>query len=59
MEDTTSFFDRFTFVSGQDISENGRPSVVVEFALSDNLYLQGELDVWEAYNGGIVLRFRF
>jgi hypothetical protein len=59
MEDTTSFFDRFTFVSGRDISESGRPSMVVEFALSDNLYLQGEFDVWEDYNAGIVLRFRF
>ena len=59
MEDTTSFFDRFTFVAGRDISESGQESLVVEFSLSELLFLQGERDVYENYNGGIVIRWRF
>jgi autotransporter translocation and assembly factor TamB len=59
MEDTTSFFDRFTFVAGRDISESGQESLVVEFSLSELFYLQGERDVYENYNGGIVIRWRF
>ena len=59
MEDSTSFLDRFTFVSGKDISESGQESLIVEFALSESFFLQGERDVYDDYNGGIVLRFRF
>ena len=53
------FADRFEIEYGSEISKNGLESVVVEFTLLDFLALRAERDVYEDYNMGIVLRFRF
>jgi hypothetical protein len=54
-----TFFDRFSVESGREISANGLETVLVEFRLTDLLALQAERDVYEDYNGGIALRWRF
>jgi hypothetical protein len=61
-----SFLDRFQFVTGRDVSKGGslttEASVRVArgtFAEKDTLYLVGERDVYEEYNFGVRLLFRF
>ena len=53
------FLDRFTVVTGTEISRGGTESVVVEFRFLDSLYLQGERDVYEDLNMGVVYRLQF
>lgn len=58
-EESESFFDRFSVEIGREISERGLETVLVEFRLTDHLSLQAERDVYEDFNGGLSLRFRF
>lgn len=53
------FANRFDIQYGREISKNGLESIVIEFKLGDYLALRAERDVYEDYNMGIVLRFRF
>lgn len=53
------FFDRFTVEAGREISDKGLETILIEFRLTDHLSLQAERDVYEDYNGGIGIRFRF
>ena len=54
-----SFLERFTLETGTEISADGTESVVVEFRMVDRLFLQGERDVYEDVNFGLVYRVRF
>jgi translocation and assembly module TamB len=54
-----SFIDRFTIETGTEISRSGTESAVVEFRVMDAFYLQGERDVYEDLNMGVVYRVRF
>lgn len=54
-----SFLDRFTIETGTEMSRGGNESIVVEFRVGDRTYLQGERDVYEDINMGIVYRIRF
>lgn len=54
-----SFFDQITFEAGREISRNGVESLLVEVRLDDHFALEGERDVYEEWNAGVVLRFRF
>ena len=53
------FVSRFFVESGTEISADGTQSVVVQFRMFDNVYLEGERDVYEDVNFGIVYRIRF
>lgn len=53
------FLDRFTIDTGAELSRSGTQSIVVEFRLLDSIYLQGERDVYEDLNMGVVYRLRF
>ncbi len=53
------FLDRFTIQTGAEMSSGGSESIVVEFKLGDRLFLQGERDVYEDINMGVVYRIRF
>ena len=53
------FVSRFEVETGTEISANGTESIVVNFRVIDNVYLQGERDVYEDMNLGIVYRIRF
>ena len=53
------FIDRFSFETGTEISAKGTESIVVEFRVFDRVYLQGERDVYEDINFGVVYRIRF
>lgn len=54
-----SFLDRFTVETGTEMSRAGNESIVVEFRVGERLYLQGERDVYEDINMGVVYRLRF
>lgn len=54
-----SFLERFTLETGTEISANGNESIVVEFRAFPRVWLQGERDVYEDINFGIVYRFKF
>ncbi|MGE3171370.1 MAG: translocation/assembly module TamB domain-containing protein [Planctomycetota bacterium] len=54
-----SFLDRFTIETGAEMSQGGTESVVVEFRVLDHVFLQGERDVYEDLNMGVVYRVRF
>lgn len=54
-----SFVSRFEVQTGTEISANGTESIVVNFRVVDNVFLQGERDVYEDVNLGIVYRIRF
>lgn len=58
-EQRESIIDRFHFYSGREISRNGVESLVVDFDITDNIALEGERDVYEDYNMGILYRIRF
>jgi hypothetical protein len=58
-ESGESFVDRFEFHSGREISRNGVESIVVDFDLDGGFVLEGERDVYEDYNMGILYRIRF
>jgi translocation and assembly module TamB len=53
------FLDRFTVETGTEVSRRGNESIVVEFKLGEHTYLQGERDVYEDINMGLVYRLRF
>jgi hypothetical protein len=53
------FIDRFSVETGTEISKAGSQSIVVEFRMLDRVYLQGERDVYEDLNMGVVYRLRF
>jgi translocation and assembly module TamB len=61
-----SLFERFEFVSGSDVSKSGVLTTEATFRMrrgllddNDALYLVAERDVWEDYNMGLRLVFRF
>jgi hypothetical protein len=61
-----SLLDRLEVESGQSISESGAETIEVRFRLTsdlmsddDTLYVVGERDVFDEYNAGLALRFRF
>ncbi|MEZ5966158.1 MAG: translocation/assembly module TamB domain-containing protein [Planctomycetota bacterium] len=54
-----SFLDRFTIETGTEMSSGGTESIVVEFRVGNRFYLQGERDVYEDINMGVVYRIRF
>ncbi|MCA8970187.1 MAG: translocation/assembly module TamB domain-containing protein [Planctomycetes bacterium] len=54
-----SFVERFSILTGTEISSNGNESIVVEFRAMPRVWLQGERDVYEDVNFGIVYRLRF
>jgi autotransporter translocation and assembly factor TamB len=53
------FLDRFTVELGTEISADGNESIVLEFHAGNGFYLQGERDVYEDINMGVVFRVRF
>lgn len=54
-----SFLERFSVETGTEMSRGGTESVIVEFRVLDQVYLQGERDVYEDLNMGVVYRLRF
>jgi translocation and assembly module TamB len=48
--------DRLTFQSGEQVSEQGRPTYNVEYKLSDRWSLVGEYDRFNAFNAGLKWR---
>ncbi len=61
-----SIIDRFDVEVGRSITQRGEETIHSQFRLSDNilidgdsLYLTGERDYFDYYNGGIKLVFRF
>ena len=65
-EESESLVDRFEFVSGEEISKGGVSTFEGKFRLlddwvseRDSLYLVGERDVWEHFNFGMRLVFKF
>lgn len=54
-----SFIERFSLETGTEISAQGTESIVVEFRTYEQLYLQGERDVYEDINFGVVYRIKF
>lgn len=54
-----SFLERFSVETGTEMSRGGTESVIVEFRVLDRVYLQGERDVYEDLNMGVVYRLRF
>jgi len=53
------FLDRFTVETGTEMSRGGNESIVVEFRVAPHVFLQGERDVYEDINMGVVYRIRF
>jgi len=47
---------RLTITSGQELSEEGRPTYNIEFKLTDRWALEGEYDRFNAYNAGLKWR---
>lgn len=58
-EKRESFLERFTIESGTELSANGNESIVVSFRALPRLWLEGERDVYEDINFGVVYRVRF
>ena len=48
--------DRLTFQSGEQVSEQGRPTYNVEYKLTDRWSLVGEYDRFNAFNAGLKWR---
>ena len=62
----TEILDRFDVVVGRDITQTGDETMEASFRLTDNLfeeddtlYITGEKDVYDQYNGGVRIVFRF
>jgi translocation and assembly module TamB len=58
--------DRFDMEIGRDVSRKGEETINARFRLADNffrqkdsLYLTGERDIFDYFNGGIRFVFRF
>jgi len=47
---------RLTITSGQELSEEGKPTYNIEFKLTDRWALEGEYDRFNAYNAGVKWR---
>jgi translocation and assembly module TamB len=65
-ETMESIMDRFEVEVGRSITQRGEETIHSQFRLSDDilvdgdsLYLTGERDYFDYYNGGIKLVFRF
>lgn len=54
-----SFVERFTIETGTEISANGNASIVVSFRALPRVWLEGERDIYEDINFGVVYRIRF
>src|SRR5262249_19034310 len=48
--------DRLTFQSGEDVTDQGKPTYNVEFKLTDRWSLVGEYDRFNAFNAGLKWR---
>jgi hypothetical protein len=57
--DARTFFDRFSFEMGRDLSRTGKETMEGEFELNQRYYLRGERDRFDDYNMGVVWRYRF
>lgn len=64
--DAESFADRFEIYTGQDVTQKGAPTMRASVLLrrevmrkNDALYLTGERDLYDRYNYGVRLVFRF
>ncbi len=57
--DERSFFDRFTFVMGRDVSRSGQDTAEAEFEVAERWFLRAERDVHDDINAGVVWRVRF
>jgi hypothetical protein len=64
--DDESMVDRFALESGQDVTQKGAPTMHASLLVrrdvtrkNDELYLTGERDVYDRYNYGLRLVFRF
>jgi autotransporter translocation and assembly factor TamB len=64
--DDESMVDRFTLESGQDVTQKGAPTMHASLLVrrdvtrkNDELYFTGERDVYDRYNYGLRLVFRF
>lgn len=65
-ESGESILDRFDLVLGQAVTRKGEETIEASFRLRDNLlgerdtlYLRGEKDIYDAYNLGVRIVFRF
>jgi len=65
-EATDAILDRFDIEVGRAITQQGEDTIHSQFRLADDvlvegdgLYLTGERDYFDYYNGGIKLVFRF
>jgi len=63
---TESILDRFDAEVGRDITQKGEESLEARFRLTegvlrknDTLYITGEKDVFDYYNAGVRIVFRF
>jgi autotransporter translocation and assembly factor TamB len=61
-----SVADRFDLLIGQGVSRTGQETIEAQFRLAegvlrrgDTLYLRGERDVYDAFNAGVRIVFRF
>jgi len=57
--DERTFFDRFDFAIGREISRSGQETIEGEFEVTERWYLRGERDRFDDYNFGVVWRLRF
>ncbi len=65
-ESGESILDRFDLVIGQGVTQKGEETIEASFRLKENLlgehdtlYLRSEKDVYDAYNAGVRIVFRF
>ncbi|MDF1554922.1 MAG: translocation/assembly module TamB domain-containing protein, partial [Deferrisomatales bacterium] len=65
-ESGASILDRFDLVLGQGVTQKGEETIEASFRLKENLlgerdtlYLRGEKDVYDAFNLGVRIVFRF
>jgi hypothetical protein len=54
-----SWTERFSFESGTEIGTDGQENIVLTFEIADNVYLEGEQDVFRDVNLGVMYRIRF
>ena len=65
-ESEESILDRFDLVIGQGVTQEGEETIEASFRLKENLlgendtlYLRSEKDIYDAYNAGVRIVFRF
>jgi translocation and assembly module TamB len=66
MENEDSLLDRLQIDIGRSITQQGEDTIETQFRLMDgvfsprdSLYITAEKDIWDDYNGGIRLLFKF